>query len=109
MKMNLKTVANMVAATGSTVASTMSKIERPAGVNADLPTLSVWKARSTYLMLLSASAVVGQVFGVDPLALLGVETVEDGAQKIASLASILGPMLLAFRQRAAPHSRLTVN
>ena len=88
--------------------TTAARIARPNGSNAALPPLPFWQARSFWLFALGLAMPLMQRYGLDPLALMGVETVEDGAQTLAGLAITLAPFIAAAGQRLAPNHRLTL-
>lgn len=88
--------------------SAAAQVLKPNGSNLALPPLPFWQARSFWLFVLGLTMPLMQRYGLDPLALMGVDTVEDGAQTLAGLAITLAPFIAAAGQRLAPNYRLTL-
>lgn len=74
--------------------------------NTDLPPLSMWQARSTWIVLVAAAAQIAAFARFDLFGLFGVEGQEpliDGIMQIVAAAALVWTWI----ERRAPNYRLT--
>ena len=75
--------------------------------NKDLPPLKAWHARSFWQVLAGAVLSIAAASGFDLLGFFGIESETALVDAIMQVVGIV-LMVLAWRERRAPHYRLTI-